>query len=70
MARRVVAAIVEMVTLSMFMTAAESVNSERLIEDVQAVVARNKTLAVKLIELAILLDSGAPIPREKITRSS
>jgi len=67
-ARRVVAAIVEMVTLSMFMTAAESVNSESLIEDVQAVVARNKTLAVKLIELAILLDSGAPIPREKIKR--
>lgn len=67
-ARRVAAAIVEMVTFSMFSTAAQSANSDSLSEDVRNVVDRKKTLAVKLIELLISLDSSRPIPRPQIKK--
>jgi hypothetical protein len=67
-ARTVVAAIVEMVTVSFFLRAAESANSESLNEEVRSVVSRNKTLAYRLIELLITLDSPRPIPRGQIKR--
>ena len=65
-ARKVVAEIIQIMTFVFVMRAARGANSESLIEDVRNVVKANGTLAFKLIELGILLDSPKKIPRQKL----
>lgn len=65
-ARRVVASLVQLLTFAFVLRAAQSANSDSLSEDVREVVKRNPTLAFKLIELNILLDSPKAIPRQKL----
>lgn len=65
-ARKVVAGIVQIMTFAFVMRTAQGANSESLIDDVRNVVKANGTLAFKLIELCILLDSPKAIPRQKL----
>jgi len=65
-AHKVVAGIVQVMTFAFVMRAAQGANSESLIEDVRNVVKVNGTLAFKLIELCIVLDSPKAIPRQKL----
>lgn len=65
-ARRVVASLVQIITFAFVMRAAQSANSDSLSEDVRVVVKKNPTLAFKLIELNIILDSPKAIPRQKL----
>lgn len=65
-ARKVVAGIVQLVTFAFVMRAAQGANSDSLHEDVLDVVRRKGTLAFKLIELCIHLDSPKAIPRQKL----
>lgn len=65
-AREVVAGIVQIVSFSFVMRAAQGANSDSLIEDVRDVVKKNGTLAFKLIELCIILDSPKAFPRQKL----
>ncbi|MBX3671246.1 MAG: metallophosphoesterase [Rhodocyclaceae bacterium] len=65
-ARRVVASLVQFITFAFVLRAAQSANSDSLSQDVRDVVKRNPTLAFKLIELNIILDSPKAIPRQKL----
>lgn len=65
-AGRVVAGLVQIVTVGFVLRAAQSANSDSLSEDVGGVVKRNPTLAFRLIELGIILDSPKAIPRRKL----
>lgn len=65
-AHRVVASLVQIITFAFVLRAAQSANSDSLSEDVREVVKRNPTLAFKLIELNIILDSPKAIPRQKL----
>jgi len=65
-ARRVVAGLVQVITFSFVLRAAQSANADSLSENVSEVVKKNPTLAFKLIELEIILDSPKSIPREKL----
>ena len=65
-ARRVVASLVQIISFGFVLRAAQSANSESLSEDVREVVRKNPTLAFKLIELNIVLDSPKAIPRQKL----
>ena len=65
-ARRVVASLVQIITFAFILRAAQSANSDSLSEDVREVVKKNPTLAFKLIELNIILDSPKAIPRQKL----
>lgn len=65
-ARRVVASLVQIITFAFVLRAAQSANSDSLSEDVREVVKKNSTLAFKLIELNIILDSPKAIPRQKL----
>jgi hypothetical protein len=67
-ARRVVAGIVQIVSFGFVMKAARGANSDSLIEDINDVVKRNDTLAFKLIDLCIHLDSPKPIPKQKLSQ--
>lgn len=62
-ARKIVAEIVQAVTVGLLAQAARSANSDDLAEDTRAIVQANGSRAFKLIELAVLLDSAKPIPR-------
>lgn len=53
-------------TFAFVMRAAQGANSDSLLEDVRDVVKSNGTMAFKLIELCILLDSPKEIPRQKL----
>jgi hypothetical protein len=65
-ARRVVASLVQIITFSFLLRAAQSVSSDSLSEDVREVVKKNPTLAFRLIEVNIILDSPKAIPRQKL----
>lgn len=65
-ATRIVAELVQALTVGLIVQPAKNSNSDDLLEDVRAVVGENKTLAFRLIELAIKLDSAKPIPRRDI----
>lgn len=64
--RRVVASLVQIITFAFVLRAAQSANSDSLSEDVREVVKKNPTLAFKLIDLNIVLDSPKAIPRQKL----
>lgn len=67
-AKRVVAAVVQLVSAGLLFRTSRAVSSENLKEDIREVVKRNGTLAYKLIELGVILDSPKSIPRELVTR--
>jgi hypothetical protein len=46
------------------MRTAETVSSESLLEDIESAVKKEKTLAFRLIELAVVLDSPKSLPRK------
>lgn len=62
-ARMVAASLVHLVTFSFVMRAAEAARADDLSEDVHNVVKQNGSLAYKLIELGIILDSPKQLPR-------
>jgi hypothetical protein len=63
-ARKAVASITQLVTWSFVMRTAETVSSESLLEDIESAVKKEKTLAFRLIELAVVLDSPKSLPRK------
>lgn len=65
-ARKIVANLVQLVSFLFVMKAAEGASSDSLSEDVRDVVKHNNTLAFRLIQLGVCLDSPKPIPREKL----
>jgi hypothetical protein len=65
-ARKVVASIIQIVTVGFLIRASQSVNSESLLEDVQQVVQKNGSPAFRILEMGILLDSPKSIPRQKL----
>ncbi len=65
-ARKFVAGIIQIMTFVFVMRAAQGASSESLLEDVREVVKANGTLAFKLIELCIFLDSPKAIPQQKL----
>lgn len=67
-AKRVVAAVIQLVSAGLLFRTSQAVSSESLMEDIREVVKRNGTLAYKLIELGVLLDSPKAIPRELLKR--
>lgn len=65
-AKRVVAMVIEMCTWGLVMHAVEAVSSDDLKEDIHEAAQKNNSLAYRLIELAIELDSPKALPRRKI----
>jgi UDP-2,3-diacylglucosamine pyrophosphatase LpxH len=63
-ARRIASELVQLFTFGFVQRAAQNVNSENLAENVSEVVMKNGSLAFRLVELAALLDSPKPIPRD------
>jgi len=66
LARRVVAGLVQVLTFSFLWRAARAANAEALREDVRGVVDGGASVAFRLIDLCIDLDSPRPIPRQKL----
>lgn len=66
LARKVVAGVIQAVTFSFVLRAAQSANSESLIEDISAVVKNNKSIAFKIIETGVHLDSAKPIRKSEL----
>lgn len=64
---KVVAAITQMVSAGLLFRISQSVSSDDLLEDIQEVVKKNGTLAYKLIEVGVLLDSPRDMPRKQLT---
>lgn len=67
-AKRVVAALIQLVSAGLLFRTSQAVSSESLSEDIREVVKRNGTLAYKLIELGVILDSPKSMPRELLKR--
>lgn len=65
-APKVVASMLQLVSFAFILRAAQAASSENLLEDVRETVRRNNTVAFKLIELYITLDSPKGLPREKL----
>lgn len=65
-ARKVVAQILELVSFLFIIKAIQAANSESLFENVGEVVEQNNTLAFRLIEIGIILDSPKPIPKNDL----
>jgi hypothetical protein len=61
-AQKFVAAVTLAVSHMLITRAASGANAEALAEDVHNVVAQNRTLAFRLIDMAIRLDSARPLP--------
>jgi Calcineurin-like phosphoesterase len=65
-AKNVVAGLVQLISFAFVVKAGQGASSENLFEDVHNVVEKNGTLAFKLIELYIHLDSPKPLPRQML----
>lgn len=65
-ASNVVAGLVQIISFAFVVKAGQGASSENLFEDVHDVVEKNGTLAFKLIELYIHLDSPKPLPRQML----
>jgi hypothetical protein len=68
MAKKITAALVQGVGLAFIAKTAEAVKSENLIEDIETVVERNKSIAFRLIEICVELDSPKALPRKKLLK--
>lgn len=66
-AQEIATRVIEFLSFSFIIKAAQSASAESLLENVTEVLQHNDTNALRLIELAILLDSPKPIPRKKLT---
>jgi hypothetical protein len=65
-AQKVTTQIIQIISAGFIMKAAQSAGAESLLENVSEAVENNKTIAFKLIELAIILDSPKHIPKDKL----
>lgn len=65
-ARRVVSGLIQLVTFTFVMRAAQGANTDSLSEDVRDIVIKNGSLAFRLIELCIHLDSPKALPRQDL----
>ena len=65
-AQQVSTQIIQIISFSFIVKAGRSASSEGLLENVRDTVKQRNTVAFKLIELAILLDSPKPIPKSNI----
>lgn len=65
-ARMVAASLVLLITTGFMMRTAEAARSEDLMENVHNVVKEDGSLAYRLIELGIILDSPKPLPRAQL----
>jgi len=65
-ARRIVASIIQAISFGFLYKTAASVSSDDLREDIHAAVQKRNTVAFKVIELGVLLDSPARIPKSLI----
>lgn len=65
-ARQVVSNLIQLVSFAFVLKAAQAVNSDSLLEDVRNVVKRNGTLAFRLIDVCIHLDSPKGFPHQKL----
>lgn len=65
-ARKFVGSLIQLITFSFLMRAAQGASSDSLLEDVRDVVKRNGTTAFRMIELCILLDSPKALPKQKL----
>lgn len=65
-AKRLVGAIIQIISLSFIVRASDAVNSDRLLEDIRDVVERRGALAFRLMEMSVLLDSPKTLPRHKL----
>ncbi len=65
-AKNVVAGIVQILSFAFVVKAGQGASSENLFEEVHDVVEKNGTLAFKLIELFIHLDSPKPLPHQML----
>jgi len=68
LARKLVGQLVEVITYVFVLKAAQSVHSENLMEDVRDVVKNNATMAFKIIELGIILDSPRSLPKDRLKK--
>ncbi len=66
LAKKIVADLIQIITFGLMLKASLGANSNSLLEDVQDVVKKNNSMAFKLIELGIYLDSPKTIPRDKL----
>lgn len=66
LARMVAASLVLLITTGFMMRTSEAARSEDLIENVHNVVKENGSLAYRLIELGVILDSPKPLPRAQL----
>ena len=62
-AKRIAATLLQALSFAFISKAGQSANSESLLEEVYEVVRKNGTLAFKLVELYVRLDSPKPLPR-------
>jgi len=62
-ARKVVAGLIQIISVGFLLRASQSANSENLIEDVREIVKKINSPAFRMIEMGILLDSPKLIPR-------
>lgn len=63
---RIVALVIEVLSFAYVMQASDCARSPDLSEDVAAVVKRSSSTSFALIEVAISLDSGSPLPRAEL----
>ncbi|TXI34258.1 MAG: hypothetical protein E6Q53_01655 [Candidatus Moraniibacteriota bacterium] len=68
-AKHIAARVVQGMSLGFVCKASSSVNSESLREDIATTVKRLDSPAFRLIELGVLLDSAAPIPKEALLKT-
>lgn len=65
-ARKMIADMVQAISVGVIASTARAANSDDLAEDVGNVVAESGTTAFKLLELAMILDSAKPLPKAKL----
>jgi hypothetical protein len=65
-ARKLFGRLVETITYAFVIKAAQSAHSDNLMEDVRDVVKNNGTMAFKIIELGIILDSPRSLPKSQL----
>lgn len=65
-AKNIVAGLVQFLSFAIIARAGQGASSEDLFEDIETVVDKNGSLAYKLIQLYIHLDSPKPLPRQQL----
>ncbi len=68
MAKKIAATLVQGVGWAFIARTAEAVRSDNLMEDIQSVVERNKSMSFRLIKICADLDSPRALPRKKLLK--